>query len=99
MEKEFSRLSSVFYKLEKKTTSGIYLVCEFHSVVNGNRYIKQLEEWEDRSWKCNCSETKLAPGEAGIAFGNEQYQMLKERGFTFAGVWEMDVLGRKRKVK
>lgn len=98
MANEFGKLSSTFYKLEKPLGAGFgYLVYEFHTTANGNRYFTSLEEKDDHTWKTNINEVKLPQGELGAELGNEKYKLLKAEGFEFKGIWEMDIYGNKRK--
>lgn len=88
-----ARKSSTFYRLEKNIGDGYKSVFEFHTVVNGNMYYVEHEElpdgktgWIGRDRRCN-KET-----------GNKRYVELKNSGYTFAGVYEMDILGHKTKM-
>ena len=91
-----ARKSSTFYKLQKDIGDGYKSVWEFHTVVNGNMYCTEHEERPDGSlgWlsgKNTFFKTK--------AEGNERYQQLKKRDYTFAGIYEMDIFGKKTKIK
>ena len=85
-----NRRSSTFYRLEKQR-DGYVAVCEFHTVVNGNKYYIEHEENESGSgWQ----------GEARyintVEYGNKVYKRYKDRGYKFAGVYEMDIFGYKK---
>lgn len=88
-----ARKSSEFYRLEKNLGDGFKSVYEFHKVIaNGNCYIAHYEErngnkgWQGKDLHC----TKDS--------GNKYYKELKNNGFVFAGVYEMDTLGNRKKI-
>lgn len=99
MKEEFGRLSSTFYKLERPfgDDSG-YLVYEFHTVVNGNMYIKQLEEDVDHHWRNSIREIRLGRSSDAKQAGNAMYEKLLAEGFRFAGKYKMDIFGVKEAV-
>lgn len=89
--------SSTFLRLERAFGDGKgFSVYEFHTVVNGNAYIAHHEEDKDRKWLCNvgkpfdCTHFK--------DWGNKEYKRLKSLGYKFAGEWEMDILGNKKRL-
>lgn len=88
-----SRKSSTFYRIEKNIGDGFVSVFEFHTVVNGNRYIAEHEERNGRlGWiNKNKSITKEC--------GNKKYMDLLSQGYKLTGIYEMDVCGRKTKIK
>ena len=82
--------SSTFYRLEKNIGNGYVSVYEFHTVVNGNKYIAKHEEFDGgrRGWiGRNQPVTK--------EYGNKKYKDLLAIGYRFTGKYEMDIFGHK----
>lgn len=84
-----ARRSSTFYRLEKNIGDGYKLVFEFHTVVNGNTYIKAHEEKNGK--ECWLGKPKPCSKE----YGNKMYLRLRNEGYQFAGKYEMNILGEK----
>lgn len=86
--------SSDFVRLEKFIDNGIggYVdVYEFHAVVNGNYYIARHEEYR------GIVGHHYPVKDCSRDYGNNEYKRLKTNGYTFAGKYEMDILGYKTK--
>jgi len=86
--------SSIFYRLEKSIGGGCVSVFEFHTVVNGNMYIAEHEEFDNGQlgWIGSKEMTNKDSG-------NKKYLQLKAQGYKFAGRYEMDICGHKEKLK
>lgn len=87
--------SSTFYRLEKNIGDGFKSVYEFHTVVNGNMYYQQHEERRDGSTGWIDRHCHRCTKESG----NKEYKRLLSIGYTFAGKFEMDILGHKEPLK
>ena len=90
-----ARKSSTFFRLEKTIGDGYKSVYEFHTVVNGNMYYCQHEEYPDGStgWIDGVTHT-VRTREAG----NKEYRRLLSIGYKFAGKYEMDILGQRKEI-
>ena len=89
---EWGRKSSDFYRFVRTDEFGLE-VYEMHRVVNGNRYQTYHEEGKDGSLGYIGKSSPLKDNERWDAFAKH----LKDRGFKFDGIYEMDILGHKRK--
>jgi len=87
--------SSTFYRLEKMLPIGKLQVYEFHTVVNGNLYYVSYVEDSNRH-RSDRHEYRLYNDKEK---GNKIYKQLKADGYQFAGIWEMDVLGHKKRIQ
>lgn len=85
------RRSSTFYRLEKSIGDGWKSVCEFHRVVNGNKYYVEHEERADGSTGYIGESKRILTAE----YGNKVYKRYKSLGYKFAGTYEMDIYGEK----
>lgn len=100
MANKFVRLSSRFYKLERYNSDAKeYEVYEFHRAVNGFMYYKYLIENENHEWYTTIKTYDFGKGNEAKELGNKKYAELKNQGFEFVGVYKMDVLGNKEKIK
>lgn len=85
-----ARRSSTFFRLEKNIGDGYKSIYEFHTVVNGNMYIREHEEKNGEERWLGTSKP-IYSKEAG----NNMYKRLLKSGYKFAGKYEMDILGYK----
>jgi hypothetical protein len=88
------RKSSIFYRLEKSIGDGYVSVFEFHTVINGNMYITEHEEFDNGQlgW---IGPNKMTNKDSG----NKKYLRLKAQGYKFVGKYEMDIYGHKEVLK
>ena len=91
-----ARKSSTFYRLERDIGDGYKSVIEFHTVVNGNMYYKRHEERTDGGLGWIDSKTHYVRYKED---GNKEYKRFKSKGYTFAGIYEMDIYGHKTKIR
>lgn len=89
---EWGRKSSDFYRFVRTDEFGLE-VYEMHMVVNGNRYYSYHEEGKDGSLGYIGKSSEIMNKDRWDAFAKH----IKNRGFKFAGTYEMDILGHKRK--
>jgi len=91
-----NRRSSTFYRLEKEIGDGWKSVIEFHTVVgNNNKYYIEHEERPDGGTGYIGERRNAFDKE----YGNKIYRRYKALGYKFAGIYEMDIYGKKVKIE
>lgn len=90
--KEFGRKSSDFYRFVRTDEFGLE-VYEMHMVVNGNRYYSYHEETPSGHLGYIGEERPLIDKDRWDACAKH----IKDKGFKYDGMYEMDIYGKKRK--